>query len=51
MNAASIKTVLNGLTNLPAPVKSWEIDTGTDVSGDDAVPFVSIIGETFGIPG
>lgn len=37
MTTAHVKEVLNALDNLPAPVQKWEVDTGTDATGDDAV--------------
>ena len=38
-----ISDVLNQLDNLPAPVKKWEIDTGTDSTGENAVWIWAII--------
>ncbi|HLK56860.1 MAG TPA: hypothetical protein VKU00_09860, partial [Chthonomonadaceae bacterium] len=37
MTAAHIKDVLNRLANLPAPVRKWEVDTGPDATGENAV--------------
>ena len=37
MTTTDLKDVLNGLHDLPTPVTKWEVDTGADATGDDAV--------------
>ena len=37
MTTADVTHLLNGLHDLPAPVSKWEVDTGADATGDDAV--------------
>lgn len=37
MTTAYITNILNGLSDLPAPVNKWEVDTGTDSTGDNAI--------------
>jgi len=37
MTTTDVTNLLNGLHDLPTPVSKWEVDTGTDATGDDAV--------------
>ena len=37
MTTADVTHLLNGLHDLPTPVTKWQVDTGADATGDDAV--------------
>jgi hypothetical protein len=37
MNKANIKNALEHISDLPTPIARWDIDTGTDSLGEDAV--------------
>ena len=46
MTTTDLKDVLNGLHDLPTPVSKWEVDTGADATGDDAVWVWAILEDT-----
>jgi hypothetical protein len=46
MTTADVTHLLNGLHDLPAPVSKWEVDTGADATGDDAVWVWAILEES-----
>ena len=37
MTTADVTHLLNDLHDLPTPVNKWQVDTGADATGDDAV--------------
>jgi hypothetical protein len=37
MTTADVTQLLNRMRDLPAPVSKWEVETGADATGDDAV--------------
>lgn len=37
MTESQVREVLNSLSALPFPVSSWEVETGTDSLGTDAI--------------
>lgn len=43
MVTATNETVLKSLSDLNAPVRKWEIDTGTDATGENAVWIWAIV--------
>lgn len=43
MVTAKNETVLKSLSNLNAPVRQWEMDTGTDATGENAVWIWAIV--------